>query len=139
MRVSLPVVATVVAALAFTPREVHCSPNATSGISLELFNQVMATEVRTEFGLSNNVHDDAAAEAMWTDAILYEWDVVEEREEDAANDVRRSTVGLVPPGLSPFLVCDTTYGKSGDACVESVAEALGSDSNLMVSKKETQQ
>jgi hypothetical protein len=104
-----------------------------SSISLDLFNKIMATEVRTEFDLSNQMVEEV--NELWNQAILNQWVVAEEREEFAAvNDQRRSILGLLPPGLSPFLVCDMTYGKTGDACKRTVEEALGSK-HLMVSKQ----
>lgn len=106
---------------------------SSSSISLDLFNRIMATEVRTEFDLSNLMVEEV--NEMWNQAILHQWAVAEEREEFAAvNDQRRSILGLLPPGLSPFLVCDMTYGKTGDACKRTVEEALGSK-HLMVSKQ----
>jgi hypothetical protein len=109
------------------------SASSYSFISLNLFNQIMATEVRTEVDLMAQEE----ANEMWNAAILHQWTVAEEREELAAvnNDQdRRATLGLLPPGTSPFLVCDLTYGKSGDACKQTVEEALGgSEHQLMVS------
>jgi hypothetical protein len=102
-----------------------------SFISLDLFNNIMATEVRTEFDLMAQEE----ANAMWNQAILDEWAVAEEREELAAvQDARRAILGLLPPGTSPFLVCDLTYGKSGDASKRTVERALGSK-QLTVSRK----
>jgi hypothetical protein len=107
-----------------------------STISLDLFNQILATQVINEFDLLSNENDIGTLEeanAMWNAAILHQWTVAEERQELAATlDQRRGIVGLVPPGQSPFLVCDLTKGRTGDACQQTVEDALGTD-QLMVS------
>jgi hypothetical protein len=99
-------------------------------ISLEQFNKVMLTEAIEEFGARRLSQQES--NNLWRSAMDYEWSIAEERENWAHLDTRRATRGLAQ-GLTPFLVCDMNYNKTGEACMATVMEHLGTE-HLIVSR-----
>lgn len=99
------------------------------GLSLEQVKRIMLTEVNEEFGERRLTNADS--EALWSNAVKYEWSLAEEREEKAQQEGRRTQEGTLQLGASPFVVCDMHFGKTGESCKATVESYLGS--HLIVS------
>ena len=89
-------------------------------ISLDRFQAMLQTEVTHEFPV--HPHSRYLQENSWDAALQHEFSVVAERE-------------ALEHTPSPFLVCDFTYGKTGNLCQADIAAQLKTDYLLPVINK----
>lgn len=89
-------------------------------IPLERFQAMLQTEVTHEFSVQS--HSRHLQQDLWDAALKHEFNVAAERE-------------ALENAPSPFLVCDFTFGKTGDLCQADIAAQLGTDDLLPVINK----
>lgn len=90
-------------------------------ISLERFQAMLQTEVTHEFPAQPHNRRQLQQD-MWDAALQHEFNLFVERE-------------AVEHTPSPFLVCDFTFGKTGDLCLIDIAAQLGTTDLLPVINK----
>jgi hypothetical protein len=98
-------------------------------LTLSQFQKILNTDVTKDWGDDQRLF--VTKERYWNQTLSDQWSVAVGREQQSQQNRLRVVQGRPQEGLSPFVVCNTEIGKSGQDCKVRIQELLGN--HLIVS------